>query len=402
MSTSVVITSPSPSTYIDPQSSIFNEPQPDYALLDCHGQLAERYRHLPRETRAYILAEHRAGRDANALRVANCYTTGVVYEECENEDTARAHHNLCHDDGCTRCGTAKSQLHIWSATRDEEKLYHTPGQFGIELTIPKGGSYGSLNQAVPLEIHPLCQPSQQQGSNLPGEAVSGPAHASAVRPDGDDRPRSTGDARSLRAGRNRMLDSAGRFFRRLNQDGISALLVDVIDGEEDTRLRVLVMDCHKNFPALLKLWREYEPDGTMSLRRDLNGKSLFVWAFLLTELLLLRDGETRSSILLAFRDCHMIRTVGEFYSPLSDIELRKRKDERDSLRCRCNACGGKMVKIAVEERHSEPPEDINQRYKAVDWGSDRKLTAIGPIAVRLTRQTPDLRMWPSQTPSPPS
>jgi hypothetical protein len=199
-----------------------------------------------------------------------------------------------------------------------------------------------------------------------------------------------------------MLDSSGKFFRDLERDGVSAVFVDVVDGEHDTRLRAVLIDCNKNYPALLKLWRQQEPTGEMSLRRDLEGKKLFTWAFLLTELLLLKDGTTRSSILLAFRDCHLIRTVGGFYSPLSREELAKRREELDSLRCPCNACGGRMIKVALENRHSEPPEEINQRYKAVDWRSDRKLTANGPLAIRLGANDRNLTMWPSITHAPPS
>lgn len=302
------------STFTSPDDPIFSQPSTDYALLDADGNLAERYRHLQPSTQQFILAEHALGRTANALRVANCWTSGTVYEICENDDFVRAHPNLCHDDGCLCCGLAYSQMWTWTGNRDREKLFHDDNQFGIELTIP---------------------------------GVTG------------------------RKGRNRMFKSYKKFILVISDgEETSTQSHDVVEVADRSRRRIAVHACTWRWTKLNAAWKVIEPTGTLTVHRNMAARETLTWTFLGAEPLLALDGGSRSMILAAFRNSRLSRTTGEFYRPLSKLQLLARAERRksDPSTCQCPRCKGKILSIPEEKRFSQPIDTLNDRY-CVDWSA---------------------------------
>lgn len=283
-----------------------------------HPYFASRLRS---EIASYVLAEAIAGRTKQALRVAYCFTRGVVYAKCPTGHYAKAHPNLCHDPGCFLCGTAKSRLMVWMRTRNEDKLIHDTTQFGIELFAP-GLTRVKLRKAANKFIKSL-----------------GPASS------------------------------------------VSVLKHEVIEKDGVTAIRLAIHGlANPNYSRLASQWS----NGYLTLQRSLLPKALLQWTFKGAEDLLLQSGAIRSRVLAECRG-RWSRTTGTFYSPLGAIQLAEIREKRkkDPAHCQCPTCKATLIEIPLPERHNETIDEVNARYPIVDWSAQRPIaTAANSHSVK--------------------
>lgn len=321
-------------TVISPDDPRLNTPCEDYSLttLDEDGEviLRQRYReHLSRNVAEQVLWLVKLQLDAVATAVANCCRQGEVFKACRKAHYAKGYRKRCHDPFCVHCGKGVYRLGTWLYKRSLEAIASQP-QVGIELRLPR----------------------------LANE--------------------------SLRAGRDRMASLTSILIKRLKVS--SSVVHDVIDpNAKEVTLRLACVGLAMRYPQVANIWKSVAgPDAWCNLHALELGQpahKLLLWVFSAMEPALMLSGKTRAELRTVINGCRLIRTTGSHYSPLSasEIESRKQSHLAHSENEQCPVCRGFMPTIPKADRRTEPTEDIESRYSAVEWTSEIQLFPARPV-----------------------
>jgi hypothetical protein len=307
---------------------IGDEPCENYFVTETDPEtgaqrLTERYRkRLSRETGEYVLELDRLGLEREAGSVANCYTLGKVFKRCRKRHFAKAFPIRCHDFGCSNCGRGYNRVRTWGGSRDLDRIFSEP-QTALELTMPRQGT--------------------------------------------------------MRESRDRMMRFGDKLLKKVGCDSVAH---DVLDpNSKSATLRIMLKGlapCWRH-KWVKRQWKSIAGrSASCSLRRIEPGepvKEAFSgWLFAGVEPILSLSGRIRAEIRLAFVGRHVVRTKGDFYSPLPKEELKARKEAHRARQSseECPRCrdGKPLETIPVEQRVSAPVEQIIASDRVVVWTSE--------------------------------
>jgi hypothetical protein len=137
--------------------------------------------------------------------------------------------------------------------------------------------------------------------------------------------------------------------------------------------------------------------GKMSVKH-MDPSSTYLWAFDGFSIVKGFNADDKAHLRIQLMGHRLVRTIGNYYSPLSPEQLAARKSHNPT---KCPICGDHdLIDIPHDQQHQESIEDIESRYEHVDWESSsivirkQSLTYNFPDAYRISPTTPAVAASP--------
>jgi hypothetical protein len=139
---------PPPDISLDDPGLALPADQPDYSVFatDIDGStiLTERYMHLSKTQKEYILSNHALGRITQAVAAARCGEQSAVRAHIPGH-AAAASPTRCRQPFSPCCGRGGSRAGNWLRERNLEAICRTE-QMGIELTLPESMAHDLIKR----------------------------------------------------------------------------------------------------------------------------------------------------------------------------------------------------------------------------------------------------------------
>lgn len=332
-----------------------NTPQPDYTAIHFNADgspfVADRYLALPGNTLALLLALARIGMCDEAERVANCCRSGSVSRRCVHGRFATAHRHHCGSRWCPNCNSGKYRFNKWAAQRDHHEL--ALSHEGIELRL---GSKAALAASKDYAAETAARWVALRAVATQLMERLGECHATFVLGPGE-----------------RAADASLRIFyhstvpQRYSYAAVKVALDSMIAADFTAPYATI----HRGSPQEVEYW-------AFSAWREC--------------CLLNADHKAALEREIRSRNLRTVSSIGDRYRTMTKREMEEWEREHSDESNLCPICKDHdLEKVPMEERHTQPVEEIAEEYEHVDW----QPTQRSPFVVRRGEPTDKLPIAPA-------